>query len=280
MVGIVRCVVMKMVMLCKKLPKSDLSVFVKVSGNRWVAEIKEDGDRIRMTVESGVVRLTNRSGKDVTEKYPEFKGKIDIEDCFIDGEMCVLDDRGVSQFNTGISFRTHCKDANTIRTASEKYPVTYVVFDILELKGVDLRFTPFKDRRDILKAIAFDHRNIQIVKQSKDVMGLWKEITELGGEGIILKDVNSLYHEGKRAQCWKKVKDIKEIDLPAEYLKKPELTTQPTKLMTLEDAEEEHILNVMKYVSNSVQSAAPILGVSERTLQRRLKIIREKNPPE
>ncbi len=69
---------------------------------------------------------------------------------------------------------------------------------------------------------------------------------------------------------------IKEIDLPAEYLKKPEVKTQPTKLMTLEDAEEEHILNVMKYVNNSVQSAAPILGVSERTLQRRLKTIREK----
>ncbi|MEE9448454.1 MAG: helix-turn-helix domain-containing protein, partial [Ignavibacteriaceae bacterium] len=69
---------------------------------------------------------------------------------------------------------------------------------------------------------------------------------------------------------------IKEIDLPAEYLKKPEVKTQPTKLMTLEEAEEEHILNVMKYVSNSVQSAAPILGVSERTLQRRLKTIREK----
>ena len=69
---------------------------------------------------------------------------------------------------------------------------------------------------------------------------------------------------------------IKEIDLPAEYLKKPEVKTQPTKLMTLEEAEEEHILNVMKYVSNSVQRAAPILGVSERTLQRRLKTIREK----
>lgn len=69
---------------------------------------------------------------------------------------------------------------------------------------------------------------------------------------------------------------IKEIDLPAEYLKKPEVKTRPTKLMTLEEAEEEHILNVMKYVSNSVQSAAPILGVSERTLQRRLKTIREK----
>jgi predicted DNA-binding protein (UPF0251 family) len=32
----------------------------------------------------------------------------------------------------------------------------------------------------------------------------------------------------------------------------------------------------MKTVDNSVQRAAPILGVSERTLQRKLKAIREK----
>jgi transcriptional regulator with PAS, ATPase and Fis domain len=32
----------------------------------------------------------------------------------------------------------------------------------------------------------------------------------------------------------------------------------------------------MKTVGNSVQRAAPLLGVSERTLQRRLKAIRER----
>ncbi len=70
---------------------------------------------------------------------------------------------------------------------------------------------------------------------------------------------------------------IEEVDLPAEYLKKPELKTTQTKLMTLENAEEEHIVNIMKYVGNSVQKAAPILGISERTLQRRLKTIRDKS---
>lgn len=69
---------------------------------------------------------------------------------------------------------------------------------------------------------------------------------------------------------------IGELDLPSEYLKKPESRSTKTKLMKLEEAEEEHIINIMKYVGNSVQKAAPILGVSERTLQRRLKTIRDK----
>ena len=112
--------------------------------------------------------------------------------------------------------------------------------------------------------------NRNILGFSEEVLEAFKNYTFPGNirelENIIMNAVVKTSNEDY----------IKEIDLPAEYLKKPELTTQPTKLMTLEDAEEEHILNVMKYVNNSVQSAAPILGVSERTLQRRLKTIRDK----
>lgn len=69
---------------------------------------------------------------------------------------------------------------------------------------------------------------------------------------------------------------IKSVDLPAEYLKTREHKSQKTKLISISEAEEDHILSVMKTVDNSVQRAAPILGVSERTLQRKLKAIREK----
>jgi transcriptional regulator with PAS, ATPase and Fis domain len=69
---------------------------------------------------------------------------------------------------------------------------------------------------------------------------------------------------------------IRSIDLPKEYLKPPENGNNKPKLTTLNLAAEEHILSIMKTVGNSVQRAAPLLGVSERTLQRRLKAIRER----
>jgi hypothetical protein len=47
-------------------------------------------------------------------------------------------------------------------------------------------------------------------------------------------------------------------------------------MVSLDLAAEEHILNVMRTVGNSVQRAAPLLGVIECTLQRRLKAIRER----
>ena len=46
-------------------------------------------------------------------------------------------------------------------------------------------------------------------------------------------------------------------------------------LITFEEAEKKHIINVMGILNNNVRRAASVLGVSERTLQRKLKKIRE-----
>jgi len=69
---------------------------------------------------------------------------------------------------------------------------------------------------------------------------------------------------------------INSIELPKEYIKLPENGNGKPKFTSLSLAAEEHIMSVMKTVGNSVQRAAPLLGVSERTLQRRLKAIRER----
>ena len=47
-------------------------------------------------------------------------------------------------------------------------------------------------------------------------------------------------------------------------------------MISLEEAEERHIINVMSSLNNNVRKAATVLGISERTLQRKLKKIREK----
>jgi DNA-binding NtrC family response regulator len=69
---------------------------------------------------------------------------------------------------------------------------------------------------------------------------------------------------------------IDTIDLPAALHSDKQLSTETGKLTSLDDALEDHIMYVIKMMGNSVQKAAPILGLSERTLQRRLKIIRDK----
>ncbi len=69
---------------------------------------------------------------------------------------------------------------------------------------------------------------------------------------------------------------IDTIDLPAALHNDKQSSAETGKLTSLDDALEEHVMYVMKMMGNSVQKTAPILGVSERTLQRRLKIIKDK----
>ncbi len=56
-----------------------------------------------------------------------------------------------------------------------------------------------------------------------------------------------------------------------------EFQTGEINLLSIEDAVKKHIKNIMKYADGNVQKAAVILGVSERTLQRRLQQMRNES---
>lgn len=68
---------------------------------------------------------------------------------------------------------------------------------------------------------------------------------------------------------------ITEIDIPDGYNRESQFVPSENNLITIDDTVRNHILNIMKHTDGNVQRAALILGVSERTLQRRLQRIRE-----
>jgi bifunctional non-homologous end joining protein LigD len=203
-----------MTMLCNKLDKAELPLFLNMSKGKWIAEIKEDGDRVRAVVTPEGVALYNRRGVEVSDVYPELQDlKSDAESFMLDGEMCVLDDRGVSQFNTGITHRSHCKTPESIKKAMAGYKVTYVVFDVLSVNNEDLRQQDLEIRKQTLEHLNIRHPNVKLVEWTYDINDMWDRITQLGGEGIILKRLGSKYEENTRSNAWLKVKDIKEVDL-------------------------------------------------------------------
>jgi ATP-dependent DNA ligase len=211
-----------MTMLCQKIEKSHLPLFVEVSGDKWVAEPKLDGIRCIFQSVKGKIKLSNRRGIDITHQFPEFEN-FKLEGCdsvTLDCELVVLDINGIDQFNEGISFRTHCKSDSSIKESMSKYPASLVVFDILELDGNNLRLKPLKERREILERVSDlfkSHHSINLVEQTPSdrgsILNLWERMVEQGREGIILKNVNSTYEDGKRTSNWRKVKNIKEVDL-------------------------------------------------------------------
>jgi ATP-dependent DNA ligase len=202
-----------MVMLCHDLNKAELPIFAADANSEWIAEIKFDGDRIVMKATKDSIVLKNRRGDLVTDIYPEFW---DIKgDWVLDGEMCVMNSNGVSEFNEGITHRSHCKDMVKIREAMKGYPVTFVVFDILEYAGEDMKDKSWVERRSLLEQIWNDklkHNNMVLSEYNTNIIEMWQKAVDRKEEGIILKRRDSVYTDS-RSRTWLKVKDVKEIDL-------------------------------------------------------------------
>lgn len=68
---------------------------------------------------------------------------------------------------------------------------------------------------------------------------------------------------------------LQSVDIPAlaENAERGKVNSEI--MLTLDEVEKRHIINVMSVFNNSVRKAASVLGLSERTLQRKLKKIKE-----
>jgi bifunctional non-homologous end joining protein LigD len=71
------------------------------SGDQWLHEIKYDGYRVQLRLQDGAVSLLTRNGHDWTDRFggvPQAARALQAKTALIDGEMVVLDERGVSSF--------------------------------------------------------------------------------------------------------------------------------------------------------------------------------------
>jgi bifunctional non-homologous end joining protein LigD len=110
------------------------------TGPDWIHEVKYDGYRGRIIRDGKDVKLLSRSGLDWTWRFPwivETALKIRQTRFLVDGEICVLDVQGISDFNALHSNR-HNEEAQLY------------AFDLLALDGDDLRDLPLVDRKSRL----------------------------------------------------------------------------------------------------------------------------------
>jgi bifunctional non-homologous end joining protein LigD len=175
--------------------------------DRWLFELKWDGYRGIAVVEKDKVTLTSRNGKDLLHQFPEMK---ELARAFrsipvvVDGELCVLDERGRPSFQA-----LQSRDKPEVRGMKRRKPspVTFVVFDLIYADGRDLRERPLEERKRLLETIIVDERG---VLYSKHFAGKGKELYELAVreqlEGIIGKVRTSPYRSGVRSREWVKIK--------------------------------------------------------------------------
>ncbi len=111
----------------------------------WSAEMKWDGVRALSFIESGRLRLTSRTGKDITATYPEVAGlghAVGHKQALLDGEIVAFVD-GRPSFEA-LQPRMHVSSPAQAQRLAQQTPVTYLVFDVLQLDGRSLAGLPVR----------------------------------------------------------------------------------------------------------------------------------------
>jgi bifunctional non-homologous end joining protein LigD len=171
-------------------------------GPGWLHEVKLDGYRTYCRLENGRARFLTRRGLDWTEKFGSLARHIDLpaRRAAIDGEVVVLDRKGVSDFGA-------LQLALSERRGDE---LVFFAFDLLHLDGEDLRTWPLVERKERLKAL-FERRARDgsrcVYSEHFAAEGdkLYKSACRMGLEGIISKRAAARYATG-RGTDWVKTK--------------------------------------------------------------------------
>ncbi len=174
----------------------------------WVFEMKWDGIRAIAEVRDGAVRLTSRTGRDITAEYPELS---ELASCLggdgrVDGEIVALDEAGRPSFSL-LQQRMHLTRPAEVAAARARVPVHYLVFDVLGREQASLLTTRYEQRRAVLEEFVQAGRHVHVPPLFDVSVHEALEISaELGLEGIIGKRRTSVYRPGTRSRTWLKVK--------------------------------------------------------------------------
>jgi bifunctional non-homologous end joining protein LigD len=171
----------------------------------WLFEIKYDGARLLAQFGSGKASFMTRNGADATKWFPEVAERLAAipgGPHIVDGEVCVLDDRGRSDY---YKLRARAKRRRWYGGADV---ATYCVFDLLVEHGVNLMSRPLWERKRrlaiLLPAAAASLRYVDHdVDRGHELMA---QAASLDLEGLVAKRADSFYDPGLRSADWVKIK--------------------------------------------------------------------------
>jgi DNA ligase D-like protein (predicted ligase)/DNA ligase D-like protein (predicted polymerase)/DNA ligase D-like protein (predicted 3'-phosphoesterase) len=168
----------------------------KLKSTQWAFEGKWDGYRVLVDANHGQLNLRSRSGRDVTDEYPQFDAlAADLADhhVILDGEAVALDASGVPSFGE-------------MQNRARSTRVEYWAFDILHLDGRSLLRAKYSDRRRLLEALAEAGGLIVPDQLPGDGPEAMEYARKHRWEGVVAKKRDSTYQAGRRSSSWIKDK--------------------------------------------------------------------------
>lgn len=173
----------------------------------WLFEVKYDGHRMLAQFGGGQAFLKSRGGLNYSDYFPEVVESLQALELagrfVVDGEVCVLDDLGRSDF-----------DRLQSRAARQRlYPgcdlVTYCIFDVLMFEGRRVMDLPLTERKQLLRAMFWPKpKRTLLVVDSIEAEGLqlYAMAVQLKLEGLVAKLARSVYAPGERTTYWRRLK--------------------------------------------------------------------------
>ncbi|MEX3928965.1 DNA ligase D [Paraburkholderia sp. BR10936] len=175
-------------------------------GDNWLYEMKFDGYRVLARIDrhargKGDVRIFTRTGNDWTAKFPrqvQALRALKVESAWLDGEAVVLDAAGVPNFQA----------LQNAFDAGRAGDITFWLFDLPWLDGVDLRGVALEARRNKLSALLAQKPDDALRFSAAfegEPQALLEAACEANLEGLVAKRRDSRY-TSTRSAAWLKLR--------------------------------------------------------------------------
>jgi DNA ligase 1 len=176
----------------------------------WLAEWKWDGIRAQLVCRGGATFLWSRGEELITDRFPELTAAATTlpSGTVLDGEMLAFLDTVLPFSVLQTRIGRHKLTRHTLATA----PAAFMVYDLLEDGGEDIREWPLAHRRARLferlsGAPSAFHISPTVEAGSwAELARLRQEARERNVEGLMLKKLDSPYRAGRRRGDWWKWK--------------------------------------------------------------------------
>src|SRR6266404_4507675 len=208
-------------------------------------EDKYDGIRAQAHVSGGNVRIFSRTRDEITESFPELPMALGglPKDTILDGEIVAWNsgDAGVPARALPFSRLQQRLGRKKVSVKlMQDVPVAYLVFDILYADSALLLDCPLRERARILDDLLAAPRSVIVhplpaqsslgfadshdndpeekslasvirapaatANSADDLDALFTAARDRGNEGLMIKDLDSLYTPGRRGKSWLKMK--------------------------------------------------------------------------